>query len=195
MRTFGSRPRRSAGLLLAGMVVVIAMAGSMIASGDSLPTARDVFADKANESTKADLEAEDALLQQIGEANPAPAPDDPESAGPKLDTDDLEFETGIFTDVEFPGGSFEFVNYWNGVAEGWNVTVFAGAFAADKNSAVVLVKLSDPLTAGSKFEGPIQANILGPLTITSYKGATLTLTGPNGDQVTFDALSRTFGTA
>jgi hypothetical protein len=190
------RPRKRV-VLVGGIALAVALAGSIaavVAQGGGLPTADEVFGNKVNENTKADLEQEDALLVAIGEANPAEAPSDPEAAGPPPDPVDFEFEAGVFPDADLPGSAWELTNYWNGELDGWNVTVYAGSLVKDENGMVV-VKLTDPLTVGSKFEGPFVAGIPGPLTITSVKGVALTLVGSKGDRVVFDVGLRRFSPA
>lgn len=191
-----SKPRRPSRWLAGVTLAIASMAGVSVAAlgaqSEELPSAEEVFADPVNEDTKAELEAEDALLQAIGEASPAEVPSDPENAGPPLDPQDLAFETGIFPDAEFPNSQFEFKNYWNGVVGGWNVTVYAGAYSKDESSAVAFVKLTDPQSVGSKFAGPFEAKIPGPLQIESFKGSVITLVGGEGDVVEFDAASLAF---
>ncbi len=164
----------------------------MIASGNDL-TVEDIFANKASETSKAEIEAEDAALVKIGEQTPAPVPTDPEAAGPDPNPADFAWEEGIFEDAEFPIGlGLSFENRWQGTVGEWNVVVYAEAYRDDASRGVVLLQLKDPDTWGNTFEGPFEAPVPGPLRIEGFKGAVLDLSGKGGETATFDVASRTF---
>jgi len=185
--TWGGRAR----LLALASALLLAAIVAVRATGDELPTVEEIFADQRNETSKEEILAEDALLEEIGDRNPAPVPDNPEEAGPEPDPADFVWEEGIFPDAEFPIGlGMVFQNRWNGTVPGWNVTVYAGAYRDDPVTGIVLIQLKDPETWGNRFVGPFEAPIAGPLRIRSYEGLVLTLTGGDGSLIAFDLDSR-----
>jgi len=185
--------RRTVGLAALLSIVALGSVALTPADSDELPTIEQIFADTTNERTKEEIAAEDALLQEIGERNPAPVPVDPEDAGPDRDPADFVWEEGIFPDAEFPIGlGYVFANRWNGTVPGWNVTVYAGSYLDDPATGVVLIQLKDPMTWGNRFAGPFEAPIAGPLRIRSYQGLVLTLEGGDGNRIAFDVDSRRF---
>jgi hypothetical protein len=185
---------RSAGLALSAVAIVsAAVVLTARATGDELPTVEEIFADQRNETTKAEILAEDMLLRELGAQSPVAVPENPEEAGPDPDPADFVWEEGIFPDAEFPIGlGYVFENRWNGRLPGWNVTVYAGAYRDDPSTGVVLIQLKDPETWGNRFAGPFEAPTDGPLTIHSYDGLVLTLADDEGATVLFDVGSRRY---
>lgn len=185
---------RGIGIALSVVAVAVTVLVASRASGDEAPILEEVFADHRNETTKEEILAEDALLQELGERDPAPVPENPEEAGPEPDPADFVWKEGIFADAEFPIGlGLVFENRWAGTVPGWNVTVYAGAYRDDPATGIVLIQLKDPETWGNRFAGPFEAPIAGPLRVQSYDGLALTLTGGDGEEeIRFDVGSRRF---
>lgn len=137
-------------VLLTALLLAIGLVVTASSIAGEEPTVEEIFADRTNETTKQEIAAEDALLQSIGEAHPAPAPENPEAARPERDPADFAWEEGIFEDAEFPIGlGFDFENVWKGHREPWHVIAFAGALRDDPWAGVVLVQLKDPETWGT----------------------------------------------
>ena len=171
---------------------MVGAAGAIALTNDE-PTVQEIFPNKENETSKEEIAAEDELLQQIGEENPAPVPENPQDAGPEPDPADFAWEEGIFEDAEFPVGfGYVFENRWTGQTDEWNVTAFAGSFAEDLSVGVVLIQLKDPQTWGNTFEGPFEAAVKGPVRVASHDGLLLTLIGSDGTSVVFDVGSMKF---
>lgn len=178
--------------LITAPLLLVGAAGA-IALGNDEPTIPEIFANTENETSKEEIAAEDALLQRIGEENPAPVPENPEEAGPEPDPADFAWEEGIFDDAEFPIGlGYVFENRWSGQTDGWYVTAFAGSVAEDPSRGVVLIQLKDPESWGNRFEGPFEAPVLGPVHVASHDGLLVTLIGSDGASAVFDVRSMTF---
>lgn len=177
---------------LAGVLALVGLIGGAYAIADDEPTAADIFADETNEKSKEEIFAEETLLQELGEADPAPR-EDPEEAAPEPDPADFVWESGIFGDAEFPAGlGYTFENRWQGELDGWNVTVFAGGYLDDPTKGVLLIQLKDPATWGNKYLGPFAAPVPGPVHIEAFKGNALTIMGKDGTTISFDITSNAF---
>ncbi|MEX1265000.1 MAG: hypothetical protein WEE66_13885 [Actinomycetota bacterium] len=79
--------RRSKAFALLGVTVVVAGLSAVAIAQVGAFDASEIFADEKNETSKAEIEAEDEALVALGEANPGEAPEDPENAGPTSDPD------------------------------------------------------------------------------------------------------------
>jgi hypothetical protein len=179
-------------MLLPAAIVAVPAFTVSVSVGES-PTVEEIFADPVNESTKAEIEAEDRALVELGEENPA-IPKDPDVAAPSPDpAQATKWVEGIFDSVDFPGPGYRFENLWQGRLGGSYVRVYAGAYTADLSPGVVLVDLVDPDTFGHTFHGPFEAPVEGPLRIETEGGTVLTLSSAEGKSVTFDVATETFG--
>jgi hypothetical protein len=150
-----------------------------------------IFGDPINETTKAQIEAEDAALKAIGEAFPSERSMDPP---PAVDMSDEYWGHGLSSDGggEFPRHSgFSFTApTWQGESNGSHVRVYAGALTLKPETGVVLVMFIDPKTWGHTFE-QLHRPGSGSLTLVAADGDSLTMLAASGGSLTFDVDSLT----
>ena len=187
-----SKRRTLQAVVVAGVIVLV---GAAVAVGQGIGPGDSIFADKENETSKQQIQEEDAALEAIGEASPAPKPDNPEAAGPETDPEDIPvWNEGIYKMEEpFPGGDYDFTTVWQGSEPGMHVRIYAGAYSNKDSIGLVLVDFVDPDTFENTFKGPFESPIPGPLTIEEAKGDVLVLSGAGGATTTFDIRTLSFG--
>jgi hypothetical protein len=185
------RPIAFAVVLAAGTLGISGLAA--VEASHEGPSAESIFADTTNETSKAELQAEDDALRLLGEQNAAPVPDDPEEAGPPADPRDFTYVTDVLDDVEFPPSmGYSFVNGWQGGVGRWIVTLYAGSLTHRPEQGIVLLQLRDAETWRGRFAGPFEAPVEGPLRVESFNGSIISLSG-RGQSVTFNAATYEFG--
>jgi hypothetical protein len=185
--------------LLTGCVLVVGGAFAAVAAGDR-PSANDlaresavasIFDNHTNETSKQEVQDEDAALNAIGDEHPGspvpPPSGEPQSTQP--------WDTGVLDGgEEFPlsmGYAFNDAT-WQGDIQGSHVRVYAGTYSNDSKTGVILVEYIDPDTWGHTFKGPFETSGTGSLTVTSADGDTLTLSTEAAGKVVFDVSNLAF---
>lgn len=182
-------------LHVSAVAAICVLIGGAVAVAQGPDTSQDIFADQENETSKSQIAEEDAALIAIGEDRPASKPEDPENAGPTTDPEDqAAWNEGIYPGGgDFPSGAgYSFNTVWQGSSDGFNVRVFAGAYADKESVGVVLVDFIEPESWEHTFRGPFEAPIDGPLTISESSGTVISLIGGGGATVNFNVESLEF---